>query len=695
LSTGNLKKRFLDDLDQPVEILRGVGLKNSTFLGKLNIITLKDLICHFPRNYLDRTRIDPLSETLKKERSNCLVLVTAHHYIGRGYRKILKVTIQDRSGKAFLICFGRKFLSSVLVPGRKFIISGTFRYQYGELQCSNFEYEAADVLDREIDRILPVYPLTNGLNQSSMRRWARQALTFCRNIEDVLPRYLQVKHSFPGYAEALRRLHFPGSEPELTHARRCFIYYELFYLQLIMKRRGLKLRAMREKRRPISFKLRDTLIARLPFRLTDHQKSALSDIENDLFSDRLMSRLLQGDVGCGKTLVALLAALSVVEAGEQAAIMAPTELLARQHGETAAGFLEPLGVRVALLTGTLGKTGRSLLLQSLREGDIQILIGTHALFSEDVSYRSLGLVVVDEQQRFGVKQRMALMAKGSTPDLLLMTATPIPRSLALTVFGDLDVSTIRTMPPDRKAVITHLTRGGNEHRVYQRVREEIQLGRQAYFVYPMIEPSDKIALKAAEDMYETLKTHVFSDLRIALIHSKVDEEEKHRRMQAFITGRIDILVATSVVEVGVDVPNAACMVVEHAERFGLSALHQLRGRVGRGECQSYAFLIYSRKLTEDGVKRLKTMMETSDGFRIAQVDLSIRGPGELLGVRQAGFMKFSMADLSRDTEILIEAREDVLSLLSGDPGLLKPEHEIIRNVLAEHPPFDETHLNGG
>jgi ATP-dependent DNA helicase RecG len=441
--------------------------------------------------------------------------------------------------------------------------------------------------------------------------------------------------------------------------------------------------------------MRDGFLERLPFRLTPDQAAALSDIESDLFSQQLMSRLLQGDVGCGKTLVALLAAVSVIEAGEQVAMMAPTELLAHQHGENAAGLLEPLGIRVALLSSSVSPPARRLLLQALESAEIQLLIGTHALFSRDVRYRRLGLVVVDEQQRFGVEQRLALLSKAHSPDLLLMTATPIPRTLALTAFGDLDVSTIRTMPPGRKPVKTHLTRQGNEHRVYQRVRAEISRGRQAYFVYPVIESSDQGEWKAAEEMFENLSRRIYPDLRIGLLHSRVPEEDKRRRMAAFAAGDLHILVATSVVEVGVDVPNATCMVVEHAERFGLSALHQLRGRIGRGEFPSYAYLIYGNRLTQDGIRRLKIMMETADGFRIAEEDLSIRGPGELIGLKQAGFFRFRVADIARDTETLFQAREDVHTLLREDPGLLLPENRCVRKVLSECPPFDEALLDGG
>ena len=375
--------------------------------------------------------------------------------------------------------------------------------------------------------------------------------------------------------------------------------------------------------------------------------------------------------------------------------MAPTELLARQHGDNAARLLEPIGVSVALLTGSVRGEQRAALLAALAAGEVQLVVGTHALFSEDVRYAGLGLVVVDEQHRFGVEQRLALVAKGAGADLILMTATPIPRTLALTAFGDLDISTIRMMPEGRRPVLTHLAREGNETKVYERVARELAAGRQAYFVYPMIEESEKVDLKNAEGMYEHLAARVFPDRKLALIHSRVAEEEKRERMARFTRGEIDVLVATSVVEVGVDVANATCMVVEHAERFGLSALHQLRGRVGRGPLQSYAFLVYGENLTEEGIARLKTMKETTDGFRIAEEDLRIRGPGELLGLRQSGAWRLAIADLVRDASVLLQARDDAAALLEADPGLLREENRPLREVLARAAPFRDEILDGG
>ncbi|MDR1239098.1 MAG: ATP-dependent DNA helicase RecG [Treponema sp.] len=465
--------------------------------------------------------------------------------------------------------------------------------------------------------------------------------------------------------------------------------------------------------------LQSRLLERLPFDLTPGQMEAVAEINRDMDGPYPMARLLQGDVGSGKTLVSFLAALRVVDGPAendlmnggalgtrrgQAALMAPTELLARQHAENAARLLEPLGIRPCFLTGNIRAAGRKALLKSLAAGDIDIVIGTHALFSQDVIYRDLRLVVVDEQHRFGVTQRALIMAKGDRPDLLMMSATPIPRTLALTIFGDLDVSVIRDMPPGRKPVKTHLARESNEGKVYDFVRKELAAGHQAYFVYPLIGDVDEDenendgedegkggsggGRKDAVSMSERLAREVFPQYSAALIHSRVEETEKQRIMEAFRRGEIRILAATSVVEVGVDVPNATCMVVEHAERFGLSALHQLRGRVGRGQDQAYCFLIYSDKLTEDGKTRLKVMLEHADGFVIAEEDLKLRGPGQIAGVEQSGYLSLGIADPVRDVAELARARDDAFAILEQDPGLLLPEHCRIAGVLEKAPPFD-------
>jgi ATP-dependent DNA helicase RecG len=673
---------FLGEITRGISSLRGVGPALAGRLARLGVRSVGDLLLLLPRGYEDRTRVVTLAEAPRAEKAAVAAEVVSRSDLGWGRRRAPKVIVSDGSAEASLLCFGRSYLRGVLAPGRRFFIWGSFRLRGGEIQCADFEVEPWSAHPSAFGRILPVYPLTEGLTQAALRRLMRLALDEHGALVDAeVPPGIARRRGLLEKSAALASLHFPGSLVEADEGRRALAYEELFLFQVMVLRRRPSRAAARAKRPVADAGLRDRLLARLPFRLTADQNTALADIERDLASAAPMARLLQGDVGCGKTLVALLGSLLVIGAGEQAAFAAPTELLARQHAENAARLLEPLGVRIAFLSGSVSGEARALLLAALRRGEIDLLFGTHALFSEDVSFRRLGLVIVDEQHKFGVLQRMAILQKGEAPDLLLMTATPIPRTLALTAFGDLEVSTIRTMPAGRRPIVTHLARQGNEEKVYRRVRVELDKGRQAYFVYPLIGESETLAVKDAESAFRNLKETVYPDLPIALIHSRVPEVEKLRAMADFASGRTRVLVATSVVEVGVDVANAACMVVEHAERFGLSTLHQLRGRVGRAAEQSYAFLIYGRDLTREGIERLKVMMETTDGFLIAERDMRLRGPGELLGVRQSGFLGFRVADLLVDAGLLLEAREDAKSLLAEDPGLLAPGNAVVAKAL--------------
>ena len=674
---------LLSELTQGVDSIHGVGPALAERLARLGVETLRDLLLFLPRGYEDRTAVVPIAQAARLEKASVAVTVVGVADLGWGRSRTLKALVSDESGEASLLCFGRAFLRRVLVPGAKFFVWGSFHTKRGELQSSDFELEPWSETPAGFGRILPVYPLTEGLTQATLRKLVGRALAdLAPSIEPGLPAELVRARRLRSPADALRGVHFPRSRAEAEECRAALAYEELFYFEVAVLRRRRALAATRPRVRAAKSLLRDSLIQRLPFTLTDDQVKVVAEIEADLWSGVPMARLLQGDVGCGKTLVALLSIMLIVDCREQAAFLAPTELLARQHAENAARLLEPLGVRIAFLSGSVTGEPRSLLLEALKAGEVDLLFGTHALFSEEVAFKDLGLVIVDEQHRFGVLQRQALLRKGTSPDLLLMTATPIPRTLALTAFGDLDVSSIRTMPAGRRPVITHLAREGNEEKVYRRVREEISAGRQAYFVYPLIEESESLDVKDAESAFRMLQEDVYKGIPMALIHSRVAEEDKESAMAHFAAGKVKILVATSVVEVGVDVANASCMVVEHAERFGLSTLHQLRGRVGRGTDQSYAFLVYGKKLTPDGVERLKIMMETTDGFTIAERDMRLRGPGELLGVRQSGFLNFRVADLLLHGTLLFEARDDAKKLLAEDPGFLQPANRVIARVLA-------------
>jgi ATP-dependent DNA helicase RecG len=704
---------FLRELKEPVSRINGAGPEMAKRLARVGIATVADLLCYYPRDWEDRSHPAPLADYARCSQVCTVVTVTAHDWIGFGPMRTLKVHVRDASSSAVLLCWNRPFMAKQLKIGQCYGLWGRFQYKYGEIQSSSFEVSPPDAGDLGI---LPIYPLSAGLSQGMLRRLIRRALDTCLSvIDEELPREILEAEGLLPRPLAIRGIHFPASMEELAGTKKTLIYGELFYLEIVVGRRALERRQIRRDGpgeagtgpglpgppgegsaalRP----LQRRLVERLPFKLTPGQWGAVGEINRDMALSIPMARLLQGDVGSGKTLVSFLAALAAVESREgglpgQAAIMAPTELVARQHAENAARLLEPLGLRLCFLTGNLKEAGRKELLKRLAGGEIDIVLGTHALFSPDVRYRNLRLVVVDEQHRFGVTQRSLIMAKGDHPDLLMMSATPIPRTLALTVFGDLDVSVIRDLPPGRKPIRTHLAKQSNEGKVYDFVRRELERGRQAYFVYPLIEAAEEgraAELKDAQSMAARLAEEVFPRYPVALVHSRIDEEEKRRVMEGFRRGEIRILAATSVVEVGVDVANASCIVVEHAERFGLSALHQLRGRVGRGGEQSYCFLVYSDDLTEDGKARLKVMLEHADGFVIAEEDLKLRGPGQIVGVEQSGYFSLGLADPVRDIKELERARRKAFGILETDPALLLPEHRVIAEVLDRAFPFGKT-----
>ncbi len=655
-------------------------------MARLGVTTVGELLTFWPRDWDDRTVTLPLSAFQSVPKFTVRATVIAHDWFGFGRMKTLKIVIQDAEGTlAELACFNRPFLERQFPVGTAVAVHGSFQWKYGGIQSSAFEIEEED---RAEAKVLPVYSLTAGLSQATVRKLIGRALAeYGKGLDSELPEAVRAGKGLPSKTEILALMHAPASLQDADRARSALIFEEFWIFELAIGRRSIERRGRLPGTQPggrgaepdsdaaglpafIPSPLQKALIDRLPFDLTADQKTSLAEMNADIESPLPMARLLQGDVGSGKTLVSFLAALAVVERKGQVALLAPTELLARQHAENASKMLEPLGVRLAFLTGNLKAAGRSRLLAELESGGIDIVIGTHALFSRGVAYKNLRFAMIDEQHRFGVLQRSAIIEKGmeSNPDktpphLLMMSATPIPRTLALSVFGDLDVSVIRTMPAGRKPIITHLTRHGNEQNLYDFVGRELAAGHQAYFVYPLIEESEVLSLKSATTMYEHLRDRVFPGVPCALIHSKVEEEEQRTIMGRFRSGEVGILVATSVVEVGVDVANATCMVIEHAERFGLSALHQLRGRVGRGNLQSYCFLVYAQNLTEDGKARLKAMHETVDGFVIAEEDLKIRGPGDIAGIKQSGYLAFNLADPVRDRDILEEARDSAFSYL--------------------------------
>ena len=583
--------------------------------------------------------------------------------------------------------------------GRRGIFAGEV-VQYGfqrevhhpEVEWLEMGDDLAAVIDRDpmnFGRIVPVYPLTEGLNQKTMRKVLKEVVDrFAADVENHLPAEIVSRYKLLPLGMALQHVHFPDKDAHIgqlndgaTAAHRTLVFDEFFFLELglALKKNGITL----EEGIPfqVTHKYTKELLKMLPFSLTGAQRRVLSEIKADMMAPHPMHRLIQGDVGCGKTLVALMAALVAVENDYQVAIMAPTEILAEQHFLNIHRLCESLGIRVALLTSAMKGKIRTEVLADIAAGNAQIVIGTHAVIQDKVEFHRLGLGIIDEQHRFGVLQRGILKKKGLNPDILVMTATPIPRTLAMTVFGDLSLSVIDELPPGRTQVETRIAFESRRSQVYAVIREEVAKGRQAYIIYPLVEESEKSDLKAATQMAGQFSDEVFSDLRVGLLHGRMKPEEKEAVMRSFKARDIDILVSTTVIEVGIDVSNATVMVIEHAERFGLSQLHQLRGRVGRGSDSSRCILLTPGKLSEDGEKRLKVMEATGDGFRIAEEDLVIRGPGDFLGTRQAGLPDFRVANILRDGRILEEARKEAFALVQHDPELAAVAHTGLRREL--------------
>lgn len=714
----------LSEIKTPVSTISGIGPQLTKTLAKINVFTVSDLLQYFPRDYEDRTKKIPLSQWNQVQKIHTVAKVIEQEWFGYGSMKTLKIKIDDGTAQAELLCFNRGFLEKVLIPDSVITVTGQFYVKYNTLQSSSFE---ATVMKKEqcilnngfIDifntmpldsKVVPIYPLTEGLTQKNLQKTIAQAIQqYALGIENELPQDVINKHNLLSKQNAIHLIHQPENIEQAENARKTLAFEELYNFQYIVCQRALKHRgsipdientAVTEEKSLITKEqfieslspLQKQFLEKLPFDLTEDQIKVINEMNCDIdkgYQERnrilnqydrgipvqkrppfTMARLLQGDVGSGKTLCALFAALRIISWKGQCAFMAPTEILAKQHAETTFKLLGFLGIRTAFLTGNIKSAGRSQLLKALKEGEIDILIGTHALFSNNVEYKDLQLAIIDEQHRFGVMQRQSILAKGRKeekcgvtfePHLLMMSATPIPQTLALTFFGDLDISTIKTKPLGRKEIQTYLVKEGNESNAYEAVRKELQKGKQAYFVYPAIDSEN--STKTAERSFEFLSKKVYPEYKCALIHSQIDEEKQSEILKDFYEGKINILAATTVIEVGVDVPNATCMVIENADKFGMSQLHQLRGRVGRGSDQSFCFMIYSNNITQKGIERMKALRQSTDGFYLAEQDLKTRGPGEINGTLQAGALEFQTADLSKDMDLLQLARTDAVSQL--------------------------------
>lgn len=689
-----------DILNKPVQYLKGVGPKRARTMQNINIYTVGDLLYHFPREYQDRTNIIP-AQSLKHGQVATVLgrVLYAREITPRQRLTIVKLALDDGHGVFFAVWFNQKYIIKQYPPGTMLLVTGKVDKSYrGETQIQVIDCEAAGDPDQALHggRIVPIYPLTEGISQKYIRSIMQNALKEAASLQEFIPEKILAKYRLPKLADAVQGMHYPKCKDDIHQAKRRFIFEELFLLQLAMakRRKKIKLEEKDHHYPPGNGPLVEELLNSLPFDPTADQIRVWHEIRQDMESPYPMNRLLQGDVGSGKTLVSALVLVKAVDAGLQGALMAPTEILAEQHYLGLNRWMETLGIKTALLTSSVKKSQREKILNDVKEGKVQILIGTHAIIQDIVEFKRLGAVVVDEQHRFGVKQRLALQSKGNLPDVLVMTATPIPRTLALTIYGDLDVSVIYTLPPGRKPVRTYHVTHRAINDVYKLIRREVQKGKQAYIVCPLVEESEILDVQAAVDLAQQLRESTFKDFNVGLLHGRMKAEEKEKVMDEYRKGTIDILVSTTVIEVGVDVPNATVMVILDANRFGLAQLHQLRGRVGRGRSQSYCILVADPK-TEEGKQRMAAMVNSTDGFNLAEEDLRLRGPGEFLGVRQSGLPEFKIADIIRDRRAMECARQEALELVEKDPGLQLPEHRLLAKVLYEKYGKNEKLLNIG
>jgi ATP-dependent DNA helicase RecG len=666
-------------LDMPVKFLKGVGERRAEQLERLGIRTARDLLWHLPHRYIDASSVTPLARAEIGQEVACVGRVVAKGVVPtrRGLR-IFHAVLRDESGLLECVWPGQAFLDRTIAVGQTLLVSGPVRFYHGR-QLAPREYVVLS--DDEGDdplaagRVLPVYPATEGLSHKIIRSLIDRHLdSLIALTDDPVPPAIRAEAALAPLAEALRAVHRPEHAVQAEAGRRRLAFDELLDLQLML----IRARTVAKRQRSgVAFTIRRELTSRLkaalPWELTGDQQRALREITADMTASDRMHRLLMGDVGTGKTVVALFGMLLAVENDFQAALMAPTELLAEQHAATLGRLLEPLELRPELLLGRQTAGEKAAIRARLADGAARLVVGTHALMQESVSFRRLGLVVIDEQHRFGVEQRAALIGKGAAPDVLLLTATPIPRSLALTLYGDLDVSTLRERPPGRGSVRTAVRGAGQRDRVLEFVRTECAAGRQAYVVLPVIEESERADLRAATTMAEALAGR-WPELRVALVHGRLKPEERDEAMRRFRGGEIHVLVATTVIEVGIDVPNATIMVIEHPDRFGLAQLHQLRGRIGRGAGESYCILLAEG----EPPPRLTAFAATTDGFRIAELDLEERGMGDLIGARQSGGVEVRHARLPADADLLQQAREIATRLIAADPALQRSEHQRLR-----------------
>ena len=671
------------ELNKNVQYIKGVGETRAKVLNKLGIFTLEDLITYYPRTYEDRSKSKKLEDTIDGEETLIKAYVVSRMNIvttKNRKMKICKMIVRDDTEACEVVWYNQPYLKQNFHMGEEYNFFGKISKRSGHIEMISPVFDKEGIKNNT-GKIIPIYPLTYNISQNQIRKVIENGLKLVKDsLEETIPDYILKENNLIDLNSAIRKIHFPENFEEFEKARTRLAFEELLTMQLLLLR--LKNKCM-QKESGIQFskdvKMSD-VINTLPFTLTKAQLRALEEIDRDMESDRIMNRLLQGDVGSGKTIVAIIAAYKAVKSGYQMAIMAPTSILATQHLESFSGILEKFGIRCELLISNMQAKKKKEVLEEIENGKIDIVIGTHSILQDNVKFKNLGLVITDEQHRFGVNQRKTIGEKGKNVDKIVMTATPIPRTLALILYGDLDISVIDELPPNRQKIDTFAVGPSMEKRVNNFIKEQIKQGRQAYIVCPLVEENEEIDAKSVLEIFENYKNNVFSEFKVEYIHGKMKQKDKDEIMQNFKNGDIDILISTTVIEVGVNVPNASIMVIQNAERFGLATLHQLRGRVGRGEYKSYCILKYQGK--SDNIReRMKVMQETNDGFVISEKDLELRGSGEFFGTKQHGIPEFKVANLFEDMDILKRVQSLAVKLIQEDPDLRKEENRLLNETI--------------
>ena len=674
----------LDSLrEKSIDSVKGVGAARRKLLGRVGISNVYELLTYFPKDYEDRTKIKNIADLQNME--VCSFEGTIVSNVGEIRPKkgmtIQKVTIRDSSAGITAYWFNQPYIKTSLRVGESYYFFGRIERKGNKLQTINPSYELVDKRGPSNSlKVLPIYPLTKDLKQNTLRTLVREALNTVAEVEDTLPDTIIKEQGLESLDFSIKNIHFPDNTECMQKARSRLAFEELFLMQLgLLSFKSV----LNNSLEGISFKgagYSEDLLLALPFELTEAQKRVVQEIRTDMESHKPMNRLVQGDVGSGKTVIALIALFKAVKCGYQGALMAPTEILAEQHFNSIKPILDKFAIRVELLSGSLPKKQKQEITKQLSQGEIDIIVGTHALIEDTVQFKQLGLVVTDEQHRFGVRQRSVLAAKGANPDVLVMTATPIPRTLALILYGDLDISVIDQLPPGRKPIKTYAVNEAMRDRINKFIREKVLEGRQVYIVCPLVEESEQINAKSAVETAGEFKTGVFKDLKVGIIHGQMKSKEKEEIMRSFVNHEISILVSTTIIEVGVNVPNSTVMVIENAEKFGLAQLHQLRGRVGRGAHQSYCIL-FNQSSSEVAKERMSIMQSSNDGFVISEKDLEIRGPGDFFGTRQHGLPELKVANLYRDMDILLSAQQLAKKIVEDDPRLEKIENAALSQYI--------------